>query len=315
LLSLTRLASCALHAGQSARARKLFAQAAVSATELPDPERAQHVVAELRAGAAETALDLFDAEAARAELAELSVEWEPVLAARLHDPEVCWTLVHILGRQMRLALFDGDVERGVSLQRRVLRLVPHGERARSRADLGECLRRAGQFDEAEATFAEAEGDLRHMPESYRDQTEAFLLFHRARTSLDARRPVQGLTRMRALVTKLPESSAGRWRVRFILAVAALRSSKSTQLTALERLIGAETSEFRRWHLGVGLLHVARWYPKRARAARKLAGATLGPLASYVAKTPTLSRSARVLAGLESGDAQAAAQELTGRCAY
>lgn len=255
--SLISLGAIALHAGETEEAARHFAEA-------QDLEQHRSVLQErdeLQLYVAGLYLDRLCPSEASAILLPLTDQWR--LRMRLDpvgdDRRRVW--LACLGGMRRLHLLRGEPELAHVIQEELLLASPEHERARSLADLGECLRRMGRHEEAGRAFEEARRclDSVYLP-TYRLQTEAFLAYYEGRWALD-RGDEPDLERIANLVPRLPERSAASWRLRQLGLLTRIRRGEEHALEALVRTARNARGEFARWQQGLGLLRAMEIRPE------------------------------------------------------
>ncbi len=286
LTALARLGAIELHAGQPEAAAGLFRQASDLAQRSPGLSRL--VVDDVQLQVASANLDRFRPDEAASILTPLTADWRRRLAADDEGPERRELLLSCLGGMRRLHLLRGEADRAVEIQRELLSWSPASERARSLADLGECLRRDGRRDEAAVALAQAGHALPQIPlETYRAQTAAFVAFYQGRLALDTWEARPSLEELDSLRAALPSRSAARWRLELLARHLRLREGDPAAADELLAPPDPESSELGQWNAALGLIVGALISPPFADRLFRAAAERLEGLAAACERYPSL----------------------------
>lgn len=274
--SLTSLGAIALHAGDTEGAEALFVEARALGQDGLHQEND-----ELLLYVAGLYLDRHAASEASAHLLPLTDIWRQRMRLDPAGDDRRRVWIGCLGGMRRLHLLRGEPERAHVVQEELLSWSPEPERARSLADLGECLRRMRRVEDAALAFREARSRLEavYLP-TYRLQTEAFLTYYEGRLWLDRGRGPD-LEAIGELIPRLPEHSAAAWRLRQLALLGRHLGGDEDALEALIRSARAGRTDFSRWQLGLGLLRALELRP-RARGLHEAIAShfeTLGAMAA------------------------------------
>ena len=113
------------------------------------------------------------------------------------------TLVGLLGAQRLLLLLNGRPEKALDARWELIRWAPSSEHARAFGDLAAVLRRCAYLEAANEAMQRAFAELPHMSiASYRESTEAFLHYYRARLRLHGGRDVPDRETLDRLLSRL-----------------------------------------------------------------------------------------------------------------
>lgn len=249
--ALLRIGGAAMHAGNIQEADSLFANAERERATFA-PMLAATAITEMKVSFAGSLIDQFRPEEAARLTEPLRDEWERKLSADPDGEDRQMALVAVLGAERRVRLLSGDPSGAVTIQHRLLHLVPPHEEARSWCDLGECLRRTGDLAGAVASFEQADARLDNIwATASQLQTKAFIEYYRGLIALAGGSDPAGS--LENLEQTLPCNSAAYRRLRLLRLAFQLRDGDESALVDMVSTLAAP-QPLSRW---LGILTLVR----------------------------------------------------------